>query len=141
MSTLQDKGLIRLRGHSKTQSTDTLCTQRKRKFLSVVSAGNNTHEKPPAPAIKTVAQLKRQAMGHRTTRSNSEQLWDPFTVQDQNKVNYSLKIREVKEPLANEIKIRPNLTHTTDWSAQLNNGLDTPIKKLLFESTCKENWQ
>jgi hypothetical protein len=32
------------------------------------------------------------------------------------------------------------LTHTTDWSSQLNRGLETPIKKLLFESNCKENW-
>jgi hypothetical protein len=135
----QNKGLTRLKGHSRTQSTDTLCSQRKRQFLSVVSAGSN-HERPPQPSIKTVAQLKRQAMGHRTTRSNSEQLPETFTSVDLNKVPYRLNIKEVKEPQANTIKIMSKLTHTTDWSSQLNRGLETPIKKLLFESNCKENW-
>ncbi len=41
MITQQSKGLTRLKGHSKSNSTDTLTSLRKRKFLSVVSAGNS----------------------------------------------------------------------------------------------------
>ena len=41
MISSQKKGLNRQKGHSKTSSTDTLYSQKRTKFLSVVSAGNH----------------------------------------------------------------------------------------------------
>ena len=42
MISSQRKGLNRQKGHSKTSSTDTLCSQKRTKFLSVVSTGKHT---------------------------------------------------------------------------------------------------
>lgn len=80
MITLQGKSLRLNKTHKKNNSTDSLNSERKRRFLTVVSATINQETTRPHPVIKTVAQLKKQAMGHRTTKSTSEQLSnEPFT--------------------------------------------------------------
>ena len=104
MISLRGRPLAKKKGHSKTNSTDTLCSQKRTRFLSLVtgsgslntttnnsniSGNSGNHDKPP-PGIKTVSQLKKVAMGHRTTRSVSEEM-GAFVVMDQNKPNSNFK--------------------------------------------------
>lgn len=42
MINLRPKETKKLKGHSKSNSTDTLCSQRRTKFLSVVSSTNKS---------------------------------------------------------------------------------------------------
>lgn len=96
MLTLQSKGIKLHKGHSKTNSTDTLYTQGRRRFLTVVSA-EVFKEKSlvvvEKPAIKTVAQLKQKAMGRRTMRMNSDFVGDSFDSKERSRPSMNVTMR------------------------------------------------
>ena len=62
----------RLRKHSKNLSTDTLTTNSKRKYISVLTSTQNQSQSDRKVPIKTVGELKKMAMGHAKTKSMSE---------------------------------------------------------------------
>jgi hypothetical protein len=74
MISLQCKRLQPKR-HKKQLSTNSLGSQGKRQFLSVVSSSAFTHLIITAPTnIRTIGELKSNFMGHRVTRSVSDQV-------------------------------------------------------------------
>ena len=52
-----------LKGHKKQSSTDSLNSQRKRKFLSVVSSETNILKPVQQLQQRKISELKKQAMG------------------------------------------------------------------------------
>lgn len=77
-------------------------------------------------------------MGHRTTRSVSEQYSEAFACLDQNRPSSNIKEENAAKL---KIKAKPGQVELCDWSQSLENTKpQTPINKLLFESQCKENW-
>lgn len=82
-------------------------------------------------------------MGRRTTRANSDFVgdsWEEGKEQDHNNMSYDAKAEVYRANVTKTTKIdrfRAALAPLADWAEEVRLGLETPIQKLMFESSCK----
>ena len=137
-----------VRRHKKSYSTDTLATNSSRKkFISVVSSGfkKNENATQNQGTFKGVAELKEAAMGvkqHRRRESRGITLRikqsnvPEHGQQEGSSLGVKDRMRAFKQRLSNLYEPEtPTLS-----SVVATPPLGTPINRLLFESTCKENY-
>lgn len=177
----QLRGLRRIKAHKKENSGETSLQQR-RKFIEVVSAdltartfvtpaksmflgtvgrrvsGPTVGDECSNIAGKPTIRVKQMAMGHRTTRSASEQLYLPNCPSPAEHLQSGQPLSSVFAPRgtnmpagrtegawghcrgATEGRKKPNLVELSGWEEEGSWGrVETPIRKLLFDSACKEN--
>ena len=122
--------------HKKDNSTDTISSIQKRKFIEVISA-DSMLKKLTSPSIKTIVHLKNKELGHRVTRSDGQSFPTELFEVDCNRGSTQQHTR--RESGFKPIKT-PNmipLSEKTNDRPSTQCGSETPIKKLLFESSCK----
>lgn len=111
--------------HRKEYSQDSLLTRR-RKYLSLVSCSQGE----PKPPIKTVADLKRQAMGHKPTRSFCEP--KGITLRIRRSSNQTSPRHDPKRRASNLVDLADcPVPHPTRPSTPINRLLGSQLKENL----------
>jgi hypothetical protein len=119
--------------HRKEYSQDSLLTRR-RKFLSLVSCSLGE----PKPPIKSVADLKRQAMGHKPTKSFCEA--KGITLRIRRTSNQTSPKNEAKRKVSNLVDLSDYPGNYPASAFQTHpTRPSTPINRLLGDSHLKEN--